>query len=218
MPLIPNETTLILVMNGLVASSGEGLIMRASQAENVVLVGENTMGALTFGNAGTHQLPHSRLMVHLPTNFGLYLDRTFREEKGLFPDLWVPAADAVSYAVAAVRSGTIATHQPLSPATLQQPFVPEDPWARVRQERTLLLLVIGLMVMAGSVWAFSMRKKPHLVTIVGAVWLAIGSVWRLWMVKPVGYGFLLVGAVCLVWGGINLWRTHRSPAESQVSG
>ncbi|MFN2245405.1 MAG: S41 family peptidase, partial [Anaerolineae bacterium] len=218
MPLIPNETTLILVMNGLVASSGEGLIMRASQAENVVLVGENTMGALTFGNAGTHQLPHSRLMVHLPTNFGLYLDRTFREEKGLFPDLWVPAADAVNYAVAAVRSGTIATHQPLSPATLQQPFVPEDPWARVRQERTLLLLVIGLMVMAGSVWAFSMRKKPHLVTIVGAVWLAIGSVWRLWMEKPVGYGFLLVGAVCLVWGGINLWRTHRSPAESQVSG
>jgi hypothetical protein len=194
------------------------LIMRASQAENVVLVGENTMGALTFGNAGAHQLPHSRLMVHLPTNFGVYLDGTFREEQGLFPDLWVPAADAVNYAVAAVRSGTIATHQPLSPATLQQPFVPEDPWARVRRERTVLFLVIGLIVVAGSVWAFFMRKKPHLVIITGAAQLAVGSVWRLWMKKPVGYGFLLVGAVGLVWGGINLWRTHHSSAEGQVSG
>jgi hypothetical protein len=218
MPLIPNDTTLILVMNSLVASAGEGLIMRASQAENVVLVGENTMGALTFGNAGTYQLPHSRLMVHLPINFGLYLDMASREEKGLFPDLWVPAADAVNYAVAAVRSGTIATHQPLSPATLQQPFVPEDPWARVRQEKTVLFLVIALIVVAGSVWAFFMRRKPHLVTITGAAWLAIGSVWRLWMKKPVGYGFLLLGVVGLVWGGINLWRAHRSPAESQVSG
>ena len=31
----------------------------------------------------------------------------FREGKGIAPDLWVPAADAVNYAVAAVRAGTI---------------------------------------------------------------------------------------------------------------
>ncbi|MGB2956010.1 MAG: S41 family peptidase, partial [Anaerolineales bacterium] len=60
-PLIPNDTTVILVMNGSVASAGEGLVMRLSQAENVVLVGENSMGCLTFGNAGAHQLPHSKL-------------------------------------------------------------------------------------------------------------------------------------------------------------
>jgi hypothetical protein len=218
MPLIPNDTTLILVMNDLVASAGEGLIMRASQAENVVLVGENTMGALTFGNAGTYRLPHSRLMVHLPINFGLYLDMAFREEQGLFPDLWVPAADAVNYAVAAVRSGTITTYQPLSPAVLGQSFVPEDPWAGSRQEKTVLYLVIAVIVVGGSTWAFFMRKKPYLVIITGAAWLGIGSVWRLWMKKPVGYGFLLLGAVGLIWGGINLWRAHRSPVESQVSG
>ena len=41
------------------------------------------MGCLTFGNAGAHQLPHSKLTVWLPINFGLYLDKEFREEEGL---------------------------------------------------------------------------------------------------------------------------------------
>ncbi len=217
MPLIANDTTLILVMNDRVASSGEGLIMRASQAENVVLVGENTRGCLTFGNAGTHQLPHSRLMVYLPINFGLYLDREFREEKGLAPDLWVPAADAVNCAVAAVRSGTITTRQPLSSAMLQQPFVPEDPWARVRQGEIVQFLVIGLLAAAGSVWAFFMRKKPRIVVAVGNAYLVVGSV-LLWREKPVGLGLVLASVIYLVWGGINLWRAYRSSAESQVSG
>jgi hypothetical protein len=217
--LIPNDTTLILVMNDLVASAGEGLIMRASQAENVVLVGENTMGALTFGNISNHQLPHSRLVVRLSINFGLFPDRTFREGKGLEPDLWVPAADAVNYAVAAVRSGTITTRQPLSPVVLGQPFVPEDSWARVRQGKAVLFLQVALMIMAGSVWAFFMRKKPHIVIIAGIAWFAVGSVGRLWMKEPVSSRFLLLGAACLVFGGgIHLWRAHRSRAESQVSG
>jgi hypothetical protein len=168
LPLIPNDTTLILVMNDRVASSGEGLIMRASQAENVVLVGENSQGCLTFGNPGAHQLPHSRLMVRLPINWGLYPDMGFREEKGLAPDLWVPAADAVNYAVAAVRSGTISTHQPLSAGMLEQPFVAEDPWARVRQEKAVRALVVGLLAAAGSVWAFLMHRKPRLVAALGA--------------------------------------------------
>ena len=38
-PLIPNDTTVILVINGSVASAGEGLVMRLSQAENVVACG-----------------------------------------------------------------------------------------------------------------------------------------------------------------------------------
>jgi hypothetical protein len=121
----------------------------------------------------------------------------------------VPVADAVNYAVAAVRSGTITTRQPLSPTMLQQPFVPEDPWARVWQVR---VLVTVLPTAAGSVWAYFMRKKPRIVAAVGGVWLAIGSVWIL-MKRPVGFGFLLTGVVCLVWGGINLWRARRAPVE-----
>lgn len=213
MPLIANDTTIILVMNGLVASAGEGLVMRASQAENVVLVGENTRGCLTFGNGSAHQLPHSRLPVRLPINVGLYLDQAFREEVGIAPDLWVPAADAVNYAVAALRNGTITTRQPLSPATLQQPFALEDPWARVRQETIVRYLVILSLAVGGSVWAYFLREKPRIVAGVGSVWLILGGTWVL-MERPFGLGLLLAGGACLVWGGINLLRARNPRAET----
>jgi hypothetical protein len=218
LPLIANDTTVVLVTNNLVASAGEGMVLRMSQAENVVVVGETTTGCLTFGNLSAHKLPHSRLTLWIPINFGLFLDQEFREQVGLAPDLWVPAADAVNYAVAAVRSGTIPTYQPLSPTVLGQSFVPEDPWTAARQEKAILLLQVVLMIVASSVWAFFMRKKPHIVIIAGVACLTIGSLGRLWMKEPVHSRFLLLGAVCLVWGGIYLWRAHRSLAESQVSG
>jgi hypothetical protein len=212
-PLIPNDTTLIIVMNDLVASAGEGFIMRASQAENVVLVGENSMGALTFGNISTHQLPHSRLKVSLPINFNLYLDMEFREGKGISPDLWVPAADAVNHAVAAVRAGTITTQQPLSPTTLEQPFVPETPWTRAWQETISRWPLMATLTLAGSVWAYFLRKKPQIVAGVGVLWLIFGGVWML-MERPAGLGFLLVGGVCLLWGGSNLLRARKAPVDT----
>jgi len=214
-PLIANDTTVILVTNGSVASAGEGLIMRLSQAENVVVVGENSMGCLTFGNGGAHQLPHSKLMVWLPINFGLYLDMEFREEEGLMPDLWVPAEDAVNYAVAAVRRGTITTSQPLPPALLQQDFVPESLWTRFLNPR--YVGIVALFLAGGSVWAYFMRKKPGVVAVIGVVWLAFGRVWMiLEPSKPIGFGGLLVGVVCLVWGGINLWLARRTRLEEQA--
>ena len=212
-PLIPNDTTVIIVMNGLVASAGEGFIMRASQAENVVLVGENSMGALTFGNISTHQLPHSRLKVQLPINFNLFLDMESREGDGIVPDLWVPAEDAVNYAVAAVRAGTITTRRPLSPATLAQPFVPESPWVKVWQETVARWPVIVALTAAGSVWAYFLRRKPRIVAGSGVAWLIIGIAWIL-MERPVGFGFLLAGGVCLLWGGFNLLRARKAPMET----
>ena len=215
LPLIPNDTTLIIVTNSLVASSGEGMVMRASQAENVLLVGENTMGCLTLGNAGIFQLPNSRLKVHLPTNFGVYTDLEFREGKGLAPDLWVPAADAVNYAVAAVRSGTIRTQEPLSPAALEQRFVPENARARAQMKKFLPTLIIGLTVLSGIVIAFVNRRKPLQVTLLGGGWSIVGSVW-LCMGNIIGLGFVGAGLICLVWGGINLWRSRRSPTADAV--
>jgi hypothetical protein len=216
-PLIANDTTVILVINGSVASAGEGLVMRLSQAENVVLVGENSMGCLTFGNPGAHQLPHSKLMVRLPINFGLYLDKEFREEGGLLPDLWVPAEDAVNYAVAAVRQGTITTSQPLSPALLQQDFVPENPGARDRLENIRYYLMVALFTVVGSVWAYFMRKKARIVASAGCVWLVSGSILMFTNIEmQLGLGFLLVGIVCLVWGGTNLWLARRTRLEEQA--
>lgn len=124
-PVIPNDTTVVIVTNGFVASAGEGFVLRATQAENVVVVGENTQGALTFGNVSAHQLPHSGLTVHLPINFGLFPDLVFREEVGLSPDWWVPAEDAVNFAVAAIRAGTIPTVRGLTASQRAETFVPE---------------------------------------------------------------------------------------------
>jgi hypothetical protein len=214
-PLIPNDTTVIIVTNGLVASAGEGLVMRASQAENVVLVGENSRGALTFGNVSAHLLPHSQLKVIMPINFGLYPDMEFREGRGIAPDLWVPAADAVNYAVAAVRAGTITTQQPLSLTTLEQRFVPEYSWARVREETMLRWLVIAGLTAAGSVWAYFARKRPLVVAGVGVVWLLVGTAWIL-TERPVGPGFLIAGGVCLLWGGISLLRARTAPMDTSA--
>ncbi len=214
--LIPNDITVVVVMNGLVASSGEGMVMRASQAENVVLVGENSMGCLHFGNVSNHQLPHSRLPVRMPINFGLFPDKAFREEVGIAPDLWVPAADAVNYAVAAVRAGTITTQQPLSPGVLQQPLEPEDPWSRGRRDEVLQWLLVVALPVAAAVWAYFMRKKPKVVATVGAFWLAIAGAWLL-MERPVGLGFLLAGGVCLVWGGGRLLRARRKATQDKAA-
>ena len=191
------------------------MIMRASQAENVLVVGENTLGCLTFGNIAVHQLPHSRLLVQLPINFGMFLDGISREGEGLAPDLWVPAADAVNYAVAALRRGTLSTVHPLSPETLAQPFAPEDPWARNRRERTLLALVTALFIAGSTTWAWFARQKPRLVMLLGSPWLLVGAV-ALLRDQPVGWGMASAGLICLLWGGFSLLRAHppAPPARS----
>jgi hypothetical protein len=186
-----------------------------SRLENVVVVGENSMGALTFGNVSTHRLPHSGLMVWLSINFNVFLDQQIREGVGLSPDLWVPAADAVNYAVAAVRRGTITTSQPLTPDILNQDFIPEDPHARDQQALIRSVLVVAIFAAAGVAWAFFVREKPRIVAGVGGVWIVLGGVYTALEKQPLGSGFLVVGAICLVWGGINLLRRRQAPGRPE---
>jgi hypothetical protein len=215
-PLISNDTTVIVVMNEYVASAGEGAVMRISQAENVVVVGENSMGALTFGNVSLHQLPNSKLKIWLPINFNLFQDLESREEVGLAPDLWVPAADAVNYAVAAVRNGTISTAQLLPSEALAAEFIPENPWASSRKKTALFLMVVVAIPVGGSVFAYSNRKKPHLVMAVSVVWLAFGSLWLInERENPVGYGFALTGILCLIWGGYGFWSARSKDVSTE---
>jgi hypothetical protein len=68
-----------------VFSAGEGLLSYLyRQVENVVFVGENSGGAVTFGQVSTHQLPHSNLRVSLPIKLNAMLDLEWREERGFF--------------------------------------------------------------------------------------------------------------------------------------
>jgi hypothetical protein len=203
-PLIPNDTTVVVITNDLVASAGEGFVLRISQAENVVVVGENSMGALTFGNISVHQLPNSKLMVWLPINFNFFTDLVIREELGLAPDLWVPAADTVSYVVAAIRQGTITTYLPLPQEVLEAKFVPESPLRKLFNMGINFWIVVGVFAIGSVIWAYFMRKKPRIVLAVGLIWPMVSwYVIKLRSDKPFGYGLLGAGIICFVWGGIN---------------
>ncbi|HEY71124.1 MAG TPA: hypothetical protein G4O08_11130 [Anaerolineae bacterium] len=209
--LIPNDTTIVVVTNELVASAGEGMVTRISRVENVVIVGENTMGALTFGNVSTHKLPHSGLMVWLSINFNFFLDQQFREQVGLSPDLWIPAADAVNYAVAAVRRGTITTVKPLSQETLNAEFVPESEWGRIKNTVARSGLVILIFFAGSLVWSYFIRKKPRIILAVGVVWLVLGGAWFLTRSdKTLGISFLGAALTMLIWGICSLWLARKS--------
>jgi hypothetical protein len=89
----------------------------------------------------------------------------------------------------------------------------ESPWTRFLNPR--YAGVVAIFLAGGSVWAYFMRKKPRVVTLIGVIWLTFGSIWMvLEPQKPIGFAGLLAGVVCLVWGGINLLKARQAPLES----
>jgi hypothetical protein len=214
LPLIPSDTTVIVIADGQVASAGEGLIMRISQVQNVTVVGENSMGCLTFGNVSTHKLPNSGLMVWLPINFGLFPDQQDRESIGLAPDLWVPADDALNYAVAALRRGTISTAQPLPLSAIEQPFNPESRWSRFLELGPAAWLPTAGFIIAGAIFAYVNRTKAWLMLGFGIAWAGMGLYWIEVSGKlALGAGFFLMGLIYLVSGSIRFlslaWRRRK---------
>ena len=149
--------------------------------------------------------------VWLPINFGLFPDLVFREEEGLAPDFWVPAADAVNFAVAAVRKGTIATARRLPAEWLQQEFVPEDP----RHQRRKVILAC-LFTTLGFIWAVRARRSRFRLVVPGVVWLAIGVVWVVFggaksklLLAELGMGLVALGLVLILSGLVLRIRTVR---------
>jgi len=59
-----------------------------------------------------------------------------------------------------------------------------------------------------------MRKKPFIVAGVGGLWILVGSAMSAMEKQPVGLGYLLIGAICLVWGGVNLVKARRAYPEA----
>jgi len=75
--------------------------------DNVTFVGENSAGAHTFGWVTLHQLPRSKFRVFCGCTLYFPIDLTCIEEKGFFPDLWVPAGDALDYVLEAIEKGIL---------------------------------------------------------------------------------------------------------------
>jgi len=174
-PSIANETTLVVIIDRAVASSGEGMIsFLQDQVENVVLVGENTRGALVFGHVTAHRLPESGLIAFLPVKLNVAMDLQFREERGFDPDYWVPADDALNRAVAAIRAGTIPTVIPLKPGVLEAEFTPESS-PRFSRREIRRFLQIFMVVFVGTVIGFVNRKRGATIFLLIALGLTIGG-------------------------------------------
>lgn len=86
--------TLILLVNGDTASSGESAVLYARSCKKLLLIGENTMGCNTFGNVAGYELPHSRIVCRIPNVINLCEDpEDCREGYGFTPDYWVDSED-----------------------------------------------------------------------------------------------------------------------------
>jgi len=207
--VIPNDTTLIVVINGKVGSAAEGFINYLQQVENVVFVGENTWGALVFGQMTLHQLPHSKLSVNLPISLNIPLDLEFREEKGFFPHLWIPAEDALNYAVAAVRKGIITTVYPLPEEVLQEEFVPEKQPIIEKGNLIPILLVIAF----GVFFIFVNKKRNKLFFFIAGIFWATAGIAIVALVSPLGHGYSIVGVMCITIG-VYKWRKEKIASET----
>ncbi|MFQ5820471.1 MAG: S41 family peptidase [Candidatus Heimdallarchaeota archaeon] len=200
--VIPNDTTVIVIINGYIGSAAEGFINYLSQVENVVFVGENSGGALVFGQVSNHRLPHSTLLVSLPISLNIPLDLKFREEKGLFPDLWVPAEDALNYAVAAVRKGAITTVYPIPEEILQAEFIPE---AQPMLSKLKPLLPVLYVAVLGILPAIINRKKDKRLFFIFGSFLAVFGI--IILNRESSYGFVFpILAIVYITIGVYKWR------------
>lgn len=102
---IENPNILIILSGKYSASASEMLIDCAYNLENVLIIGENTMGAL-LGGQGSTCLPSSAVKVGVGN--GLMSLQTegdyFEELRGFYPDIWVPAGEAGELAVKLIEN------------------------------------------------------------------------------------------------------------------
>ena len=101
--IVGNQPFIAVIMDSLVASAAEDLVLGLRHADNVVFIGANTRGALATGTVGTCWLPISRLGMRVPVALNRVEDMTNRDGLGLFPDFWVDPDHAVERAARFLR-------------------------------------------------------------------------------------------------------------------
>jgi hypothetical protein len=203
--MIPNNMTLIVLIDSNVFSSGEGFISYLNQVENVVIVGENSGGALIYGQMTYHVLPNSKLSVYLPISLNVFADLVYREEVGFFPDLWVPAEDAVNYAVAAVRKGSIATSESYQEELSRVEFIPETPSYK---ETILGMFPVIFGLFYGMVLVYVNRARDEKIFLVGGIIGGLVGILYLSKNSIMGIVFILVGVEYLVIA-VYKWRKKK---------
>jgi hypothetical protein len=164
--IIANNRTLIVLMDKYVGSAAEGYLSYLQLVENVVFIGENSGGALTYGQMARHMLPNSRILVDLPISLNVFVDLEYREERGFYPDVWVPAMDALNYAVAAVRSGSIETTDAFRDEILKVESVPETKPVISNLPQWLPIL---FALFYGIVVVYFNRKREYRGFLVGGI-------------------------------------------------
>lgn len=93
---VENDKMLIIFVGKYSASASEWLLDLAYNVENVLIVGENTSGAI-IGMTSKISLPNSACQVDIGSGkVSLFPeDEGYMEEfRGVYPDIWVPAGEA----------------------------------------------------------------------------------------------------------------------------
>lgn len=96
---IDNDSLVVVLTDSGIGSAGESFVKYLRQLKNVIFIGTNTSGIISFGNMGIATLPDSKLKVSFPKSIFLETDLKFREGLGYLPDIWVNPEKAVELAL-----------------------------------------------------------------------------------------------------------------------
>jgi len=101
---IRNYTPIYIVMDRGCGSSGEWFVSYLSRLDNVVIVGENTLGMTIGGNQCTAILPVSRYKATFSVSVSVNSDLQDLEGYGLSPDVYAPPGEALERVIAMIEN------------------------------------------------------------------------------------------------------------------
>ena len=100
---IPNDTLVIVIVDGGAGSAGDSFTGFMRQMENVIIVGTNTSGTLVTGNVGRVVLPTSGISFGFGTSLNIRPNLSQFEGVGFMPDLWVSPNESLDRVLAFIE-------------------------------------------------------------------------------------------------------------------